>query len=79
MPIKKFIKGKMGSAEIERLNLAYIKALRMLDLVDRVDPVTRIVAERVIKIGTSGVTDPQEIADTVVGQTHKTWHTVGWS
>jgi hypothetical protein len=34
MPIRKFIKGEMGSAEIKRLNLAYTKALRMLDLVD---------------------------------------------
>jgi len=79
MPIRKFIKGKMELAEIKRLNLAYAKALRALDLVDRIDPVTRIVAEKVIKVGTSGVTDPEEIADTVVGHFHKTWHTVGWS
>lgn len=72
MPIRKFIKGEMGSAEIKRLNLAYIKALRMLDLVDRMDPVTKIVADKVIKIGTSGITDSHEIADAVVGHFHKT-------
>ena len=56
----------MGSADINRLNVAYAKALRMLDLIDRSDPITEIVAQRVIEAGTSGVTDPQEIADAVV-------------
>jgi hypothetical protein len=35
----------------------------MLELVDRRDPVTEMVAKKVIDVGTSGVTDPQEIAD----------------
>ncbi len=38
----------------------------MLELVDRSDPVTKMVAEKVIEIGTSRVTTPQQIADTVV-------------
>ena len=37
----------------------------MLDLVDRYDPVTEIIAKEVVDVGTSGVTDPQEIADVV--------------
>jgi hypothetical protein len=32
MPIKKHIKAQMGSAEINRLNIAYAKVLRMLYL-----------------------------------------------
>jgi hypothetical protein len=42
----------MRSAEINRLNIAYAKTLRMLDLVDRFDPVTEIVAKKVINVGT---------------------------
>jgi hypothetical protein len=38
----------------------------MLDLVDRNDPITDLVAEKVIDVGTSSVTDPKEIADAVV-------------
>jgi hypothetical protein len=66
VPIRQYIKVEMGSADINRLNVAYAKALRMLDLIDRSDPITEIVAQRVIEAGTSGVTDPQEIADAVV-------------
>jgi hypothetical protein len=74
MPIRRFIKVEMGSAEINRLNLAYARALRMLDLVDRDDPVTDIVAEKVVEVGTSGAMDPREIADTVALYFRKTRH-----
>lgn len=66
MPISQFIKGEIGTAEINRLTAAYAKALRMLDLVDRNDPVAEIVAKKVVEVGTSDVVDPQEIADAVV-------------
>ena len=50
-----------------RLRVARLtRALRMLDLVDRNDPITDLVAEKVIDVGTSSVTDPKEIADAVV-------------
>jgi hypothetical protein len=66
MPIKKYINVEMGSAEIDRLNVAYAKVLRILHLVDRHDPVAEIVARKVIDVGqSSGVTDPEEVADTV--------------
>lgn len=74
MPIRRFIKIDMESAEIDRLNVAYAKALRMLDLVDRNDPVTEIVAEKVIEVGTSGAMDPRQIADTVAMYFRKTRH-----
>ena len=66
MPIKHFIKGEMRSADIHRLNLAYAKALRMLHLIDREDPLTEIIARNVVEVGTSGLIDPQQIADAVV-------------
>ncbi|HZR72624.1 hypothetical protein [Bradyrhizobium sp.] len=65
MPIKQFTYGELASSEIDRQNIAYAKTLRMLDLVDRNDPVTSIVAEKIIKVGTSGLTDPNRIADIV--------------
>ena len=71
MPIRRYITVEMESAEIKRLNSAYAKALRMLDLVDRSDPVTEIVAKKVLEVGTSGVTDPQEIAEIVVSNFRK--------
>ena len=43
----------------------------MLELVDRRDPVTEMVAKKVIEVGTSGVTDPQEIAEMVVSHFRK--------
>ena len=43
----------------------------MLELVDRRDPVTEMVAKKVIDVGTSGVTDPQEIAEAVVNHFRK--------
>jgi hypothetical protein len=74
MPIRRFIKVEMGSAEINRLNVAYARALRMLDLVDRDDPVTDIVAEKVVEVGSSGAMDPREIADRVALYFRKTRH-----
>jgi hypothetical protein len=66
MPIKQFIKVELASAEINRLNVAYAKALRMLDLVDRNDPIADMVGKKVVEVGTSGVIDPQEIVAAVV-------------
>ena len=71
MPIRRYITVEMESAEMNRLNSAYTRALRMLDLVDRRDPVTEMVAKKVIEVGTSGVTGPREIADIVVSDFRK--------
>jgi hypothetical protein len=61
----------MASADINRLNVAYAKALRKLHLVDRNDPVTKMVAKKVIEVGTF-VTDPRVIAELVVGHFRNT-------
>ena len=64
MPIRRYITVEMESAEIKRLISAYTRALRMLDLVDRRDPVTEMVAKKVIEVGTSGVAGPRDISVT---------------
>jgi hypothetical protein len=52
----------MGPEEISRLTKAYEQALRGIGLVDRNDPLSEMVAKRVIKIAQSGVRDPTDIA-----------------
>jgi hypothetical protein len=70
MPIQKYI--KVEPAELNRLNIAYGQALRMLDIVDRFDPLAENVAKEVVDARTSGVTDPWEIAQIAVGHFRKT-------
>jgi hypothetical protein len=47
--------------DVERLRRAYHDALHALHLVDRNDPVTEIIARKIIEIGKGGG-DPAEIA-----------------
>jgi hypothetical protein len=46
----------------ERLVTAYEQTLRALRLMDRSDPITQLVAERIIAIGRLGIEDPTEIS-----------------
>jgi hypothetical protein len=41
---------------------AYEQTLRALGLKDRSDPITRLVAERIIAVGRFGIEDPAEIS-----------------
>jgi hypothetical protein len=67
MPIQRFLKeGKLQPEEAERLNRAYIYALRSLSLVDRNDPLTELIAKKIIEIGASGVRNPLKISELVV-------------
>ncbi len=66
MPIARLLTDTLGAEEIERLNLAFERTLRDLHLVDRDDPLTEIVAKKVIKLGLDGVRDPAEIARAVI-------------
>jgi hypothetical protein len=52
----------MEPEEINCLTTAYEQALRGIGLVDRNDPLTEMVAKKVIKIAQSGVRDPTDIA-----------------
>jgi hypothetical protein len=51
-----------GPEEIERLVTAYEQTLRVLRLKDRSDPITRLVAEKIIAVGRLGIEDPAEIS-----------------
>ncbi len=51
-----------GPEEIERLVTAYEQTLRALGLNDRSDPITQLVAEKIITVGRLGIEDPVEIS-----------------
>ena len=48
--------------DIERLVTAYEQTLRALRLKDRSDPITQLVAEKIIAIGRLEIEDPAEIS-----------------
>jgi integrase len=50
-----------GPEDIERLSAAYEEALRLLQLSDRTDAATQIIARRIIQAAQSGVREPSEI------------------
>jgi hypothetical protein len=63
MPINQLIRdGKIDATRGAVLSRAFEYALRELGLVDRVDALTNIVAEKIIEVGATAVTDPAEIA-----------------
>jgi len=63
MPIKRLLAGsKLGTGEIEILTRAFDKALRLLSVVDRNDPLTELIAQKIIEIGATTIRDPAEIA-----------------
>jgi hypothetical protein len=47
--------------EIEKLVLAYENALRALELSNRNDPITNIIAQRIIEAAKTGVRDPGQL------------------
>jgi hypothetical protein len=67
MPINRLLRdGKLTPEEAERLNRALKLVLGALDLVDRNDPLTHLIAKKVIEVGTTGVDTPSEISDIVI-------------
>ncbi|MBR0773441.1 hypothetical protein JQ625_01220 [Bradyrhizobium diazoefficiens] len=54
--------------EIKQLGIAYRKTLHGLCLVDRNDPVSEMVARRVIEIAGTGIRDPKQISRIAIGQ-----------
>ena len=66
MPINRLLAGsKLGPEEIKRLNAAYTYALRSLSLVDRDDPLTEMLARKVIEIGATEA-DPAKISQIAI-------------
>jgi len=53
---------QLAAEDVAGLVAAYEKTLRALYLVDRSDPITELVARKVIEIGQSGVRDPAQIS-----------------
>ena len=47
--------------DIERLTAAYDDALRLLQLANRTDPISEIVAKRIIDAAKTGIRDPEEL------------------
>ncbi len=69
MTIRRLLKNsKVAPEETQRLNLAYKRTLRLLYLVDRNDPITEMVAKKIIDIGIAGIRDPAEICKVAVKQ-----------
>jgi hypothetical protein len=69
MPSDRFLTdGKLAAEEAERLNRALRLVLSALDLVDRNDPLTDLIAKKVIEVGATGVDDPSEISNIVIRQ-----------
>jgi hypothetical protein len=66
MPINRLLAdSKVGPEEMDRLNKAYTCALRSLSLVDRNDPLTEMVARKIIEIGATE-SDPKKISDIAI-------------
>ena len=55
-----------GPEEISRLVFAYEESLKALGLKDRSDPITQMVAKKIIEIGQTGVRDPFQLATLAV-------------
>ena len=59
-------KSAFGPEEIERMTTAYEDALRVLGLTDRSDPLTEILAKKIIEIAQTGERDPARICANAV-------------
>lgn len=55
-------KAPLGPEQIEILVAAYELSLRELGLVDRSDPMTELVAKKIIEVAQTGLRDPTEIS-----------------
>jgi hypothetical protein len=52
--------------EIARLVEAYERTLRKFGLKERDDPLTQLIAKKIIKVGQTGVRDPEQISQLVI-------------
>jgi hypothetical protein len=58
----------LNPEDIERLVVAYEHTLRELGLTDRNDPLTLVVAKKVIEIRQTGIRDPAQISELALKQ-----------
>jgi len=69
MPINRLIKeGSFDRPEIERLQKAYEITLKTLSLVDRNDPLTELVARKIIQISETGIDDPARLSARAIAE-----------
>jgi len=69
MPIYRLLqRSTFGPEEIKCLTTAFEYTLTVLNLVDRDDPATELIARRIIEIAKLGVLDPKEICGMVVAE-----------
>ena len=62
MPIKPYLNGQVFQpAQIEAMGIALIKACDVLRLTDRCDPLTEIVATKIIELAAQGEDDPERL------------------
>jgi hypothetical protein len=52
----------LGPKEVCRITEAYEQALRILCVQDRDDPLTEMIAKKIIKIAQAGIEDPAQIS-----------------
>jgi hypothetical protein len=52
----------LGIDEVEQIEAAYERTLRALSLKDRNDPITEMIARKIIQIADSGLRDPAEVS-----------------
>jgi hypothetical protein len=53
----------LGPEEIKVLTDAYERTLQKLSLVDRNDPITEIIAKKIIELGQRGVREAKQLSD----------------
>jgi hypothetical protein len=56
----------LGPEDIERLVDAYHQTLRALDLANRDDPMTRMIAKKIIEVRQTGIRDPAQISQLAI-------------
>ncbi|MHC4049873.1 hypothetical protein [Bradyrhizobium sp. 25ACV] len=58
----------LGPEEITRLSKAYEQALRTIGVQDRNEPLTELIAKKIIEIGQTGLKDPSDICGRAVDE-----------
>jgi hypothetical protein len=67
MPIQRLLRDStLPADQIEILTRAFDLAMKSLGLVDRNDPLTEMVAAKIIAIGKRGLRDPVAISETAL-------------
>lgn len=56
-----FREGSFDQGDINSLSAAYERALKLLQLKDRQDPLTELLAAKIIQVWRVGETDPEKI------------------